>query len=608
MGRKQAQAIIAALISWPALAQEYNPVAIPGQIIGSPETMAPLNGGDDSTRLVQLSFPFEYFGQTFSSVYVSTNGFVSFENIGHLCCNGTPIEQAPRNAIYGLWSDLISGGNPYFRSNANEAVFGWYNTFEYGTSLTNTFEIALFPDGKVQWNYVDVNNQYHLVTAGLTGPASTDNVALYYGQNPNLLDGTSYVALSAPPPAPEPEPPFQPVDAAPSIIESPIAQQEAIEAQEAEQAVQEVVAEQEAEIAEAEAIETPLADEPLAEEPEAQEAIVEDEAEAAVETASEATLDAERLSPEELAALAGDSESQEAEASAPQTEQLTLDAGTIEQAATEAQQGAQDGLQAGQDEQHGNQEGQQTTLSASGDQSRADEARQSQSQAQDKAANTSEASPEGRRERFDDDLALDPIKAADVLAQAAIAGDGKGDKNVQFFQLEAIEDADLFERERVAPVSLQDAATVAVNNAELAKTNGEQATVETPAGAYEITILDGPTFGPAPVTGMGDFASPVGQTQQMELLGMNGMQGEMASGQPFDIGDINSDDKEAMTQLAAVPPGYSGYTQLRLPDAPFYEPRDIYRGRRIPDANMALYRMMSGQDARWQEMVDHQYE
>ena len=102
-----------------------------------------------------------------------------------------------------------------------------------------------------------------------------------------------------------------------------------------------------------------------------------------------------------------------------------------------------------------------------------------------------------------------------------------------------------------------------------------------------------------------DTTTPSGQAQQMELLGM---QGEMASGQVIDVGDVNNGDSEAMSQLAAIPAGYSAYTQARIPDAPFYQPRDIYKGRRIPDQNMALYRMMRGQDSLWEEMVDAQYE
>lgn len=186
--------------------------------------------------------------------------------------------------------------------------------------------------------------------------------------------------------------------------------------------------------------------------------------------------------------------------------------------------------------------------------------------------------------------------------------EGYQDINTAFFHKEAIEDADTFQRERVIPVNVADVATVVTNNAQLAQNIGEQTTTETPAGTYDIVIVDGPTFMPTPTTGMGDMTNPVGQAQQMELLGMNGMQNEMAAGQPTDIGDVNSGDSETMSQLAAIPAGYSAYTQARIPDAPFYQPRDIYKGRRIPDANMALYRMMQGQDSLWQDMVDEQYE
>ena len=86
------------------------------------------------------------------------------------------------------------------------------------------------------------------------------------------------------------------------------------------------------------------------------------------------------------------------------------------------------------------------------------------------------------------------------------------------------------------------------------------------------------------------------------------MQGDLAAGPVVDVGDVNTGDGEAMAQLAAVPVGYSSYTQARIPDAPFYQPKDIYKGRRIPDANLALYRMMQGQDQRWNEMVEDQYE
>ena len=542
MGRKQAQAFFAALIAWPVAAQDYNPVLIPPQIIGSPQTMTPLNGGDDSTRLVQFAFPFEYYGQTFTQAWVSSNGFISFNNVGHLCCDGWPIENAPRNTIYGLWSDLISSGNPYYRSDATATVFGWYGTQEYGSGLSNTFEIALFPDGKVQWNYGDVNNIYHTVTAGLTGPTMADSINLFYGQNVNLLDNTSYVTGAAPPPPPEPEPLFNPVDPVSPVptvsigqAEEPVAettQEETVEDQPVieqivEETVQETVAETETV---AEVVEEPVEEEVAA--------VVEEEA------ASEEE-DAERLSPDELAALAAGGEAVGA------TEETTAASDTATASET-ASKGPESVDEKGQASQGGS------------------------------ASNGPVIASSGSESRLD------------ILANIV--------------QLDAVSGADSFERETVMSVSLQKMAELVSADWQDTQTYGAQTTTEVTGEGYVIVATDGPTFGPPITLNTAETTSPSNQAQQMELLNMSGMQGEMSAGQNIDVGDVNSGDNEAMTQLAAVPVGYSAYTQARIPDQPFYQPRDIYKARRIPDANVALYRMMRGQDQLWDDMVEDQYE
>lgn len=65
---------------------------------------------------------------------------------------------------------------------------------------------------------------------------------------------------------------------------------------------------------------------------------------------------------------------------------------------------------------------------------------------------------------------------------------------------------------------------------------------------------------------------------------------------------------ETIAAIAAVP-GFSAYTQVSLQDRPdFYAIRDIYRNRKLRDANFEMFRMTSVNNAKWQEMVDVQYE
>lgn len=64
---------------------------------------------------------------------------------------------------------------------------------------------------------------------------------------------------------------------------------------------------------------------------------------------------------------------------------------------------------------------------------------------------------------------------------------------------------------------------------------------------------------------------------------------------------------ETMAAIAAVP-GFAAYTQVGLQDRPdFYAPRDIYRNRRIRDANFEMYRLTRTNSDKLQEMIDEQY-
>lgn len=72
-------------------------------------------------------------------------------------------------------------------------------------------------------------------------------------------------------------------------------------------------------------------------------------------------------------------------------------------------------------------------------------------------------------------------------------------------------------------------------------------------------------------------------------------------------GSMSNPDSEKLEAMASVP-GFNAYAQVALQDRPdFYAVRDIYKNRRIRDANFEMYRMTQSNNAKWQEMVDVQY-
>lgn len=267
MKRIAAALMLAASTS--AQAQVYDPVEIlpieiPSTTTVSPST--PTNLGDDATQQVDLGFTFSYFGQDFTSAWISSNGFVSFQSPANLCCNGQPLEQAQRNTIYQYWTDLINWtGAPYYSrqkldDGSNSLLVGWYNTYEYGGNKPTSFEMYLYDSGAITFNYINTYDmQGHTVTAGLTGPTAEDNILLFYGSNTGSLSGKAYsfnyqtgtVTVDCATTPMDPScvvPAVTPVEVTPSIQEETAAAVVETLAQQVEQAAEEQIVQEETEV------------------------------------------------------------------------------------------------------------------------------------------------------------------------------------------------------------------------------------------------------------------------------------------------------------------------------------------------------------------------
>lgn len=531
--------IILLACATPVCAQTYEPALITPQILGAPTTMTPLNLGDDNTRQVALGFEFEYWGQTFTDVWVSSNGFVSFQSGNHLCCNGQPIDQAQRNTIYAYWSDLISyTGNPYYRLSDGSALFGWYNVQEYGTNNSNTFEIALFDNGNIQFNYGSLSaSGWRDFTAGITGAEADQNVSLFYGRNPQFLQNQSglltygspipdevAIDCNATPMHPSCPPISVAIDvgapdptetAAETALEAAVAsvEQAAMEETQEEVLIEDIAdIEQVLETAQ-EALETANESVEDNDATQADEAV---ETNAIEELVSERDLedlgpDEERLSPDEVAALAADGTESA-------TESQDASSGELEQESSNQ-------LDTALDEAGG----------AAQDASFGDAAQTSQSSAFENNAQSTQGFGSFQMR-------------VDFGSGASAATGGGNSSGVGSSPIDAAISAG-------GPVSM--------------------------TTTFEILNNVGGGAGAAPIAASGSSEKS---------------ESEMAEGQ-----------SETIAEMGSVP-AFNAYRQVALSDrADFYAIRDIYRNRRLRDANFEMYRMTQTNDAKWREIVDAQY-
>jgi hypothetical protein len=120
--------------------------------------------GDDASRQINLPFPVSLYGQSFSSVWVGTNGLLDFKSDANPYINtAIPAPEPPNLTIYGFWDDLVIDGRASVRSETigtapnRTFVVEWRAaSFYQDTSHRITLEILLGEDGSftTQWQSI----------------------------------------------------------------------------------------------------------------------------------------------------------------------------------------------------------------------------------------------------------------------------------------------------------------------------------------------------------------------------------------------------------------------------------------------------------------------
>jgi hypothetical protein len=157
--------------------------------------------GDEVTTAVSLPFPFKFYGNTYDTAAVSTNGFISFAALDQAYFQSSclPTTAAPNNSIYAFWTDLnatitLTGTPPggiWYKPLGATAVVEWQNVPRYGTTDLETFEIILGADNSVIIQYQSVAN-VNDVTVGIENDGGTAAAQSYcHRSDPPFLVGTA---------------------------------------------------------------------------------------------------------------------------------------------------------------------------------------------------------------------------------------------------------------------------------------------------------------------------------------------------------------------------------------------------------------------------------
>jgi len=136
---------------------------------------------DDGFQSFNISFDFPYFGQNYHTVYVSSNGFITFgPGSSDFRTYQLPNPAAPANMIAELESDLnlAASGDVYYKEAADKVIVQFSNVARYNGDGFATFQIVLQRDGGILLYYHDVSGNASFSTVGMQDSTRTNGITV----------------------------------------------------------------------------------------------------------------------------------------------------------------------------------------------------------------------------------------------------------------------------------------------------------------------------------------------------------------------------------------------------------------------------------------------
>lgn len=157
---------------------------------------------DDGWVEVPLDFTFPFYGNSYVTSFMFSNGVVGFldpldvPGTGYvhdgLCCSGQDFSSGATGVRFNYtimpWhTDLIDTGIGRFYTQGDETFqkYMWENLSEYyDRDTSNTFDLTIYPMGNIDVNYEQVHIKNHAVTVGVVGDLSVGEYEQWFYNHP----------------------------------------------------------------------------------------------------------------------------------------------------------------------------------------------------------------------------------------------------------------------------------------------------------------------------------------------------------------------------------------------------------------------------------------
>jgi len=162
------------------------------------------DGNDDEfSEPIPIGFAFPFYENTYSNLYVSTNGFLTFGEGSKAYENrNIPRDTDPNNYIAPFWDDLklqTDGPNTssvYYQTGTDSKgkyiVLEWYRITRFDTyDDILTFEVILHENGDITIQYDRLDGTLNNATVGIEDDKGVNGVAYVFNNSTGLSTGTA---------------------------------------------------------------------------------------------------------------------------------------------------------------------------------------------------------------------------------------------------------------------------------------------------------------------------------------------------------------------------------------------------------------------------------
>jgi len=149
-----------------------------------------LSGDDASTGAITIGFDFKFYDNTYSQIYLSSNGFLALGSSSTSFVNTSfPSALLPNNIIAPFWDDLVVGGDNnngrvLYRTGGTSPNRFFSAEWENVTRLSATdllrFQLTLYENGSISFSYLSMNGALNSASVGIESSTGGDGLTYLY--------------------------------------------------------------------------------------------------------------------------------------------------------------------------------------------------------------------------------------------------------------------------------------------------------------------------------------------------------------------------------------------------------------------------------------------